>query len=238
MRTTPKLLLLQVGHTFEHLAQARGDYDAWFGDALGVGDALEVVKAADGEPLPRHYQYDGVVVSGSAAMITDREPWSALTATYLLELVARDVPLLAVCYGHQLLADALGGRVEDNPRGRSVGSFSLKLHPEAKSDALFSVLLDQPVLHVSHRQSVVRLPEGAVCLAASPRDPHHAFRVGKRAWGVQFHPEFDAAIAREYIVARREIIEAEGEDPEALLAGVQESDAGRVLLRRFAELVG
>jgi GMP synthase (glutamine-hydrolysing) len=171
-------------------------------------------------------------------MVTDREPWSALTATYLLELIARDVPLLGVCYGHQLLADALGGRVENNPRGRSVGSFSLTLHPEAKNDVLFSVLPDGPVLHVRHRQSVVRLPEGAVCLAASPRDPHHAFRVGKRAWGVQFHPEFDAAIAREYIVARREIIEAEGEDPEALLAAVQESDAGRVLLRRFADLVG
>jgi GMP synthase (glutamine-hydrolysing) len=234
----PKLLLLQVGHTFEHLARERGDYDAWFGEALGVGDALEVVKAADGEPLPRHHRYDGVVVSGSAAMVTDREPWSAHTATYLLELLARDVPVLGVCYGHQLLADALGGRVEDNPRGRSVGSLPLTLTAAAKDDPLFSALPGEPVLHVSHRQSVVRLPEGATCLASSPRDPHHAFRVGKRGWGVQFHPEFDAHIAREYIVARREIIAAEGEDPDALLAAVQESDAGRVLLRRFAELVG
>jgi GMP synthase (glutamine-hydrolysing) len=234
----PKLLLLQVGHTFEHLARVRGDYDDWFGAALGVGKALEVVKAADGEPLPGHFSYDGVVVSGSAAMVTDREPWSTLTAAYLLELVARDVPLLGVCYGHQLLADALGGRVEDNPRGRSVGSVTLALSPEAREDPLFSVLPEGPVLHVSHRQSVLRLPETATLLAASPSDPNHAFRVGKRAWGVQFHPEFDAEIVREYVLSRREIIEAEGGDPEALLAAVEDSDHGRALLRRFAELVG
>src|SRR5690242_14472060 len=103
----PKLLLLQVGHTFPHVVEARGDYDLWFRKTLG--DDLEVVKVVDGEPLPRGHGYDGVVITGSWAMVTEREPWSVATAAYLLELIAREVPILGVCYGHQLLVDALGG---------------------------------------------------------------------------------------------------------------------------------
>jgi GMP synthase (glutamine-hydrolysing) len=232
-----KLLLLQVGHTFEHLARLRGDYDQWFRDALGVGDDLEVVKASDGEHLPGHYAYRGVVVTGSAAMVTHREPWSVATAQYLLELMKQDVPVLGVCYGHQLLADALGGEVADNPQGRSVGTLELELAPGARDCPLFSVLPERPVVQVSHKQSVLSLPEGATLLASSPRDPNHAFRIGERTWGVQFHPEFDAAVSREYITSRTNIIVTEGSDIEALLGGVRESDHGSLLLRRFAEIV-
>jgi GMP synthase (glutamine-hydrolysing) len=232
-----KLLLLQVGHTFEHLARARGDYDAWFRDGLGVGDDLEVVKVSDGEHLPGHYAYRGVVVTGSAAMVTHREPWSVATAAYLLELARQEVPILGVCYGHQLLADALGGEVADNPRGRSVGTMELELTPMARECPLFSVLPEPPVVQVSHKQSVLRLPERAALLASSPRDPNHAFRIGESIWGVQFHPEFDATISREYITSRANVIVTEGSDIEQLLQGVQESDHGSRLLRRFAEIV-
>lgn len=231
-----KLLLLQVGHTFEHLARVRGDYDRWFGELLGVGDALEVVKASDGDELPGHFAYRGVVITGSAAMVTHREPWSVATAAYLLELVKRDVPVLGVCYGHQLLADALGGEVADNPRGRSVGTMELELSPEARECELFSVLPERPVVQVSHKQSALRLPPGATLLASSPLDPNHAFRHGERTWGVQFHPEFDAAIAREYITSRTEPLAMEGADIQALLDAVRESDHGVRLLRRFVEL--
>ena len=75
-------------------------------------------------------------------------------------------------------------------------------------------------------------------LAASIGDPHQAFSAGPRAWGVQFHPEFDADVIRGYLEARREVLRAEGRDPEALLAGVRESDHGPRLLRRFAALAG
>ena len=231
-----KLLLLQVGHTFEHLARARGDYDLWFRDGLGVGDDLEVVKASDGEHLPGHYAYRGVVVTGSAAMVTHREPWSEATSAYLLELLRQNVPVLGVCYGHQLLADALGGEVADNPRGRSVGTLALETTAEARDCPLFSVLPEQPVVQVSHRQSVLRLPESAQLLASSPRDPNHAFRIGERIWGVQFHPEFDAEVSRRYIELRRQKILDEGLDPDALIASVRESDHGARLLSRFAQL--
>lgn len=232
-----KFLLLQVGHTFEHLVPERGDYDRWFGEALGLGDALEVVRPVDGDPLPAHCEYGGVVVTGSWAMVTERAPWSVASAAYLRELVAREAPVLGVCYGHQLLVDALGGEVAYNPRGRSAGTVELTLTEAARDCPLFSVLSERPRVQVSHMQSALRLPEGAVRLAASPLDPNHAFRYGERTWGVQFHPEFDAWVSREYILARREAIEAEGLSVERLLANVRDSDDGARLLKRFVELV-
>ena len=81
------------------------------------------------------------------------------------------------------------------------------------------------------------LPEGARLLATSARDPHHAFALGTRAWGVQFHPEFDADIVRGYIDARRSDIAAEGQDPEQLHVHARDTADGTLLLRRFAQLI-
>jgi len=232
------LLLLKVGHTFEHIAAQRGDYDVWFRERLGVSEeVLQVVHVDRGEPLPERLDYAGIVVSGSSAMVTDREPWSVATAAYLREAVQRAVPILGVCYGHQLLADALGGEVADNPLGRQAGTVRAQLTAAAAVDPLFAGLPEQITVQVSHRQSVLRLPEHATALASHAGDPHQAYRVGELAWGVQFHPEFDGWTARAYIAARREIFVGEGRDPEALMAAVEDSDHGARVLARFARMV-
>ncbi len=233
-----QLLLLKVGHTFEHIAAQRGDYDAWFHAHLGGADGTLAVHHIDrGEPLPERFDYAGIVVTGSFAMVTDREPWSVAAAAYLREAVQRAVPTLGVCYGHQLLADAFGGEVADNPRGRHGGTATVQLGPEAARDPLFSGLPPTLRVHVSHRQSVIALPPQATLLASCAADPHHAFRLGELAWGVQFHPEFDAWVTREYVAARREAFVAEGHDPDALMAAVEESEDGGRILSRFARLV-
>lgn len=234
---TTQLLFLQVGHTFEEIARDRGDYDVWFRRALGQTQAsFRVCKVADGEPLPQHYGFRGVVVSGSWAMVTDREPWSEASAAYLREAHERGVPVLGVCYGHQLLAHAFGGEVGYNPDGRHAGTASIELSEAGQKDALLSGLPSPLLAQVSHSQRVLSLPEGATLLAHTGLDPYHAFRLGETSWGVQFHPEFDASVSRRYIELRREKIHAEGLDPEALLATVRESDVGARLLARFAQL--
>jgi GMP synthase (glutamine-hydrolysing) len=233
-----RVLLLQVGHTFEELAQVRGDYDVWFREGLGVAEReLEVARVFDGAPLPSHFDYDGVVVTGSWSMVTDREPWSEASAEYLRELVARSRPLLGVCYGHQLLAHALGGLVGYNPLGRHAGSAEVELTEEARSDALLGPFSSPMTVHVSHSQRVLDLPAEAVLLGRCERDPFHAFRVGPCAWGVQFHPEFSAETARDYIRIRYATIAAEGLDPDALIRGVRDSDDGARVLRRFRALL-
>jgi GMP synthase (glutamine-hydrolysing) len=216
----------------------RQDFEQWIAAGLGLPDThVRVCRVFEGEALPDPRSVRAVVVTGSAAMVTSREPWSERTAAWLCETVEVKTPVLGICYGHQLLAHALGGRVEDNPHGRHIGTVDVTLTDAAEDDPLFNGF--GPVLHlpVSHRQSVAELPAGARALATAERDPNHAFAFGERAWGVQFHPEFDADIVRGYIDERRALIESEGLDAAGLHAGVKDTLHGTLLLRRFAHLV-
>src|SRR5690606_38861481 len=107
--------------------------------------------------------------------------------------------VLGVCYGHQLLAHALGGRVDDHPAGREVGTVELELDAAGEGDALFGATPAKFRAHATHRQSVLELPPGATVLARSAHDPHHAVRYAPTAWGLQFHPEFSVGIMRGYL---------------------------------------
>ena len=231
-------LIVKTGGTLPELRERRGDYEAWIAAGMGFapGD-VDVVAVANGEELPAPDAPAGVVVTGSSAMVSHRDPWSERTATWLARAVERDTPVLGICYGHQLLAHALGGEVGCNPRGREIGTVIVRSLAPAQRDPLLGVWGEAGPAHVTHLESVLALPAGAVRLAESDLDPVQAFSAGPRAWGVQFHPEFDADTVRAYLVARSEKVRAEGLDPEALLAAVRETPGGPRILRRFAELI-
>jgi GMP synthase (glutamine-hydrolysing) len=231
-------LIVKTGSTLPALLERRGDYEDWIAAGMGLPrDAVDVVRVADGETLPDPAAPSGVVVTGSAAYVSDRAAWSERTGTWLADAVRAGTPVLGICYGHQLLAQALGGRVGRNPRGREIGTAALRLHPAAFEDPLLSVLERPVYVHETHVESVLALPPGVEALAETDGDPHQAFAAGERAWGVQFHPEFDADVIRVYLEARRERIREEGLDPELLLARVADTPAGPRLLRRFRGLL-
>ncbi len=154
-----------MGHTFDEVAAVRGDYDRWFREGLGVSEEeLEVLRVYDGAPLPAQFNYDGIVVTGSWSMVTDREPWSEATAEYLRAAAELERPILGVCYGHQLLAHAFGGLVGYNPVGRNVGIERVVLTEAAGSDPLFQGFTNPLQVYVSHSQRVIDLPAEAVLL--------------------------------------------------------------------------
>jgi GMP synthase (glutamine-hydrolysing) len=231
------VLIVKTGSTVPSVLARRQDFEAWIATGLGL-PAHEVTCARIylGDPLPDPREVAGVVVTGSPAMVTDRAPWSEIAARWLREAVAVATPVLGICYGHQLLAHAFDGVVEFNPLGRNIGTIDVALGDEAPSDPLFRGFDAALHLPVSHRQSVTRLPAAARLLASTARDPNHAFAIGKAAWGVQFHPEFDADIVRGYIEARAEQLQQEGFDVARLLSEVTDTPHGTALLRRFAEL--
>lgn len=237
VRMALPLALLKVGSTSPEIASERGDYDRWFREGLGVDD-VETFHVSQGDSLPSPTSVRAVVVTGSFAMVTDRAAWSVASAEFLLECVERATPVLGVCYGHQLLADALGGVVSYNARGRQIGTVEARLTTEGTKDELLSGLGDPLVVQTSHRQHVLRLPPSAVLLASSPLDENHAFRVGKNAWGVQFHPEFDHEVARRYVLDREDALLKEGRDPRALSESVRASAHGRAILARFGAIAG
>lgn len=146
------------------------------------------------------------------------------------------VPVLGLCYGHQLLADAMGGEVGYLPRGLEIGTVDIDLLPDAAGDALFRGVPARFPAHTAHAQTVVALPPGAVRLAASVLDLHHAFRLGACAWGVQFHPEYDTRVMAAYIRAEADDCRRAGWDMAELLRTIRDTPAATALLRRFAQI--
>ncbi|MEQ8893537.1 MAG: glutamine amidotransferase, partial [Sandaracinaceae bacterium] len=216
-----------------HLSAERGDYEDWIADGLSVPDVRTVAVEA-GEALPDPETLRGVVVTGSSALVTDRLEWSERTGAWLRAAVDAEIPMLCICYGHQLLADTLGGTVGANRKGREIGAIDVTLNEAGRADPLFEGLPETLRVSSSHRQQVLALPEGAVALGHNEMDPHQAYRLGARVWGVQFHPEWDDGVIRAYLEARREILREEGLDPEALLDRVAPSAHGERILENFA----
>jgi GMP synthase (glutamine-hydrolysing) len=233
-----RALIVKTGGTLPELRARRGDYEEWIAAGMGLArEEVDVVVVAEGEPLPAPETTAGVVVTGSSAFVSERESWSERTGEWLARALDHGTPVLGICYGHQLLAHALGGKVGRNPRGREIGTVEVRRLAPAQRDPLLGSWGAAEPAHVTHVESVLALPEGAVRLAESDLDPVQAFRVGERAWGVQFHPEFDADTVRAYLAARTEKVRAEGLDPEALDAAIRETPVAARILRRFAELI-
>ncbi len=233
------ILIVKTGETLKD-GPRPGDFEHWIAEGMGLTErALVVDVRHDAAALPRPREVGGVVVTGSAAMVSHRLPWSERTAAWLRGAVHEGAHVLGICYGHQLLAHALGGTVARNPRGREMGSIRVRGHAAAARDPLLGPLFDgRAELDVlaTHVEAVLELPPGAEKLAESEGDPHQAFRAGARAFGVQFHPELDVGTMHAYIRARAEALHGEGLDAEALIAGTCQSDDGTRLLRRFAAL--
>jgi GMP synthase (glutamine-hydrolysing) len=214
-----------------------GDFEHWTAEAAGLPlDRCHCVAVIDGERLPAARDYAGVVISGSAAMVSDRHAWSEYTADWLLQAMQHEVPILGICYGHQLLAHALGGRVDYHPRGREMGTKWINTASAARDDALFAGLRERFPAHVTHMQSVLGLPPGAEVLAWNSFEAHHAVRFAPRTWGVQFHPEFTADAMTHYLRLRADALRSEGQDPEALHADVVPTPDAASVLRRFVAL--
>jgi GMP synthase (glutamine-hydrolysing) len=232
-RAAKPLLIVATGRTFADLRTTLGDFDDWIARGLQSTLPQQRLLACDGAVYPDPATVAGVVVSGSHAMVTDRADWSERLAAWLRDCVALGVPTLGICYGHQLLAHALGGQVGPLPGGPEVGTQRIALAAAAAHDPLLQALPAQFDAQLVHYQSALQLPAGAVPLAHSTREPHQAFRVGSCAWGVQFHPEFSADAMRGYIGHMRDSLP----DADALLAQVQPTAAAAEVLRRFADVV-
>lgn len=233
----PKMVILKTGSTYPTIKEQFGDFDEWFLRGLSPELDITVLNAEAGELPGDPTDWDGIVVTGSPAMVSDQEPWSEKAAEWLAQAVDQAVPVLGVCYGHQLLAHALDGEVGYHPKGRESGTQRVELLASAQDDPLFGGMPSIFNAQLTHKQSVLRLPPGAVLLGHNEFEPHQAFRVGKCAWGVQFHPEFSDAVMRAYLGVQAPDLESEGFDSQAMIDSVTRAPEASGLLERFSALV-
>jgi GMP synthase-like glutamine amidotransferase len=190
-----------------------GPLGGWLRDAglsLDVRDRGSLSDALDG--------YAGLVVLGGAMNVDDErlEP----VRTLLVAALAAELPTLAVCLGAQLLAVAAGGRVGRNPDGPELGAQLIAKRANAATDPLFRDLPITPDVIQWHHDAVLELPPGAVLLASSPTCDVQALRVGRVAWGIQFHIETTPEVVRSWAAA--DAVALRGYEVERLL---ERSDA-------------
>ncbi|GAB2571899.1 glutamine amidotransferase [Dyella jejuensis] len=229
------ILIIRTGQAPANIRARHGDFPHWF--RLGAelaAQRIHVVDVAAGETLPSPQSVSGALITGSAAMVTDRSPWSERTAGWIRNAMDIDLPLLGVGYGHQLMAHALGGQVDYLPGGREIGTIPIDLLPGAEKDPLAALLQPQFRAHATHEQSVLDLPKGACVLARSSRDPHHLVRYGRNAISTQFHPEFNADVMRAYIKRKHHDMHREGFDPQLAFRQVAATPIARRLLKMFS----
>lgn len=224
--------------------QSAAEDVALLGDWLiGAGLSLQVVRPHVGEVLPeRITEHDGLIVLGGPQQAYDDRsaPWLAACKRLLAAAVADQVPTLAVCLGAQLLAEATGGVVEPGAAGPELGARLVGKRDVAGADPL---VWDTPLTWIVvqwHWDAITELPPRATLLASSPRYPHQMFRVGDRAWGMQFHIEASREILAHW-AACDGLADLVGDVPALFEHAVAElpavEDLWRPVAERFATIV-
>lgn len=174
-----KIGILQTGHAPDELLEKSGDYDALFQKLLdGQGFSFVTYNVVDMEFPDAITACDGWLITGSKHGAYEDHPFIPPLETFIRDVYAADIPLVGICFGHQIIAQALGGKVEKFANGWAVGRRVYDWNGESVA------------LNAWHQDQVTVLPEGAQVIAHNDFCANAALVYGNRAFSTQPHPEF------------------------------------------------
>lgn len=198
-----KIGILQAGHAPDTLIDELGDYDEMFRKLLdGHCFEFETFSVVDMQFPDRLSQADGWLITGSKHGAYEDLDFIAPLEGLIRDIKATGAPLVGVCFGHQIIAQALGGKVEKFDGGWSVGRTEYRMGEATVA------------MNAWHQDQVVKRPEGAEIIGSSDFCENAALLYGDQVWTIQPHPEFDAATVHGLITMR-----GPGVVPDALLQG-------------------
>ena len=219
-----KIGILLTGHAPDALLREAGDYDLMFRNLLdGEGFDFQTYAVVDDDFPSGPEDCDGWLITGSRHGAYDDLPWIAKLEDLIRAIRDAGRPLVGVCFGHQIIAQALGGKVEKFSGGWIVGS----QHYDGNAG--------DGTLNAWHQDQVVALPEGAEILASSPTCAYAALAYGDRIYTVQAHPEYNGDVINALIDHR-----GRGTVPDALLdaakAIIDTPTTSAIEAKRFARV--
>ena len=197
-----KIGLLQCDHVAARFAHLAGDYPAMFG-ALLPQVKLTTFAVCDNEWPASLDECDGWLATGSARSVYEEIDWIVRLKEFIRQLHAARKPYVGICFGHQMLAEALGGHVAKAPQGWGVG-----VHPTdiVRAETWMEPSQSSVALQYSHQDQVQHMPDDGVLLGQAAHCPIAIFRVNQTLLGIQAHPEFPHAYSYALIASRQERI--------------------------------
>ena len=192
--------LLLVGHIDAASLHVGGDYPELYAELLSPhGIELTTYRCDEGSIPQSPGEQDGWLCSPSRLSVYDDHAWLREVESFLRDLVATETPYVGICFGHQLMAQALGATVAKAECGWGIGAQRYDIiAPQPWMDPP----ADHIVLAASHQDQVIQLPHGATLLARAEYCPIGGMLIGERAWTLQVHPEFSPSLADSLLATR------------------------------------
>ena len=196
-----KISIIVNGPGIEEVKSLYGQASDWVQNVLSKYDIdLKVVKAYEMEEMSVDLD-DAWIITGSAHSVYDDFEWIDYLRIKLRQMKEANKPVLGICFGHQLIADTFGGKVELNSKGWELGSCQVELTDEAMNNKLFSGLPNPLDVYQSHQDVVLAIPENSILMAKNSMGIQ-SFVYDDQFYGVQFHPEFTKTVMETYLDIR------------------------------------
>ena len=228
--------ILETGVPPTDLAARFGAYDAMVRRMLGDGFSYRTYRVREGELPADPADHAAYVITGSSAGVYDDLPWIAPLQSFIRAAQGR-ARMVGLCFGHQVMAEALGGRVEKSDKGWGLG---LHDYDVLRAEPWMDEAPPRIAVAASHQDQVIAAPAGATVLASSAFTPYAALvYAGGDAVSFQFHPEFESGMAKALVELRRDWLPDTAEADRMLASLDAPGDAARVggWIRRFVARV-